>query len=56
MSSNLLVACLMTLPALVYGAVQWPTYRQHRSHRADMHRLSKATGYGAGFCDLRRRL
>ena len=54
MWSNLLVPCLTFLPALIYGAVQWLTYRQHRSHRADMHRLSKATGYGAGFCDRRR--
>jgi len=48
MWSNLLVACLMTLPALIYGVVQWLTYRQDRSHRADMHHLYKATGYGAG--------
>jgi hypothetical protein len=45
MWSNLLVACVMILPALIYGAVQW---LQYRSHRADIYRLSKATGLRSG--------
>jgi hypothetical protein len=28
MWSDLLVACLISLPALIYGAVQWLTYLQ----------------------------